>query len=78
MTRRGHGGTDEKMGRMPSEQEMAKRQRVRPIMSEILQAKGLDEVASEKVLVTGLKGPLEDDWRQKVAALADLIPIQPS
>lgn len=45
MTRRGHGGTDEKTGRMPTEQEMAKWQRVRPIMSEILQAKGLDEVA---------------------------------
>jgi hypothetical protein len=30
------------------------------------------------VLVTGLKGPLEDDWQQKVAAFADLIPIPPS
>jgi hypothetical protein len=40
-------------------------------MNELLQAKGLTKVAEGAVLVTGLKGPLEDGWQEKVAALAD-------
>ena len=55
---------------------MAKWQRVRPVMNEILQGKGLAEVAEDKVLVTGLKGPLEQGWQQKVEAFAARIPIQ--
>lgn len=67
---------DKKTGRLPTEEELvARHQRVRPIMNEILQAKGLVEVAEDKVLVTGLKGPLEDGWRDKVSAFAQRIPI---
>jgi menaquinone-dependent protoporphyrinogen IX oxidase len=61
---------DKATGQMPTEEEIAKWQRVRPIMNEILQGKGLVEVAEEKVYVTGLKGPLEDGWQHKVAAFA--------
>ena len=67
---------DKKTGRLPTEQEMAKWQRVRPVMNEILQGKGLAKVAEDKVLVTGLKGPLEQGWQQKVEAFAARIPIQ--
>jgi menaquinone-dependent protoporphyrinogen IX oxidase len=61
---------DNKTGQIPTEEELAKWQRVRPIMNEILQGKGLVKVADGKVLVTGIKGPLEDGWQQKVAAYA--------
>ena len=67
---------DKKTGRMPTEDEMAKWQRVRPIMNEILLGKGLVEVTEDKVQVTGLKGPLEEGWQQKVEAFAARIPIQ--
>lgn len=67
---------DKKTGRVPTEQEMAKWQRVRPVMNEILQGKGLVEVAEDKVLVTGLKGPLEQCWQQKVEAFVARIPLQ--
>ena len=67
---------DKKTGRVPTEQEMAKWQRVRPVMNEILQGKGLVEVAEDKVLVTGLKGPLEQGWQQKVEAFVARIPLQ--
>lgn len=66
---------DKKTGRIPTEEELAKWQRVRPIMNEILEGKGLVKVAEDKVQVTGLKGPLEDGWQTKVdifaAKLAD-------
>jgi menaquinone-dependent protoporphyrinogen IX oxidase len=68
---------DKKTGRMPTEEERAKWQRVIPIMNEILQAKGLVRVVEGKVLVTGIKGPLEEDWRKKVEAFAYQIPILP-
>jgi len=61
---------DKKTGRMPTEEELAKWQRVRPIMNELLQAKGLVLVAEDKIHVTGLKGPLEEGWQQKVQAFA--------
>jgi menaquinone-dependent protoporphyrinogen IX oxidase len=67
---------DKKTGRVPTEEELARWQRVRPIMNEILQGKGLVEVAEDKILVTGIKGPLEDGWQQKVAAFVARIPIQ--
>jgi hypothetical protein len=63
---------DKRTGRMPTDQEMAKWQRVRPIMNEVLEGKGLVNFAEDKVLVTGLKGPLEDEWRKKVQAFASL------
>jgi len=65
---------DKKTGRMPTPEEMAKWQRVIPIMTEILQAKGLVKVAEGKVQVTGLKGPLEEGWQKKVEAFASRIP----
>jgi hypothetical protein len=66
---------DKKTGRMPTEEEICKFQRVRPIMNEILQGKGLVAVAEEKVYVTDLKGPLEEGWQQKVDAFADRLPV---
>src|SRR5215831_1980527 len=67
---------DRKTGQVPTEEEVvASGQRVRPIMREILQGKGLVEVAEDKVFVTGLKGPLEDGWQSKVEAFAARIPV---
>jgi menaquinone-dependent protoporphyrinogen IX oxidase len=66
---------DKKTGRMPSEEERAKWQRVIPIMNEILQGKGLVKVAEDKVFVTGLKGPLEESWHEKVEAFVAKLPI---
>jgi menaquinone-dependent protoporphyrinogen IX oxidase len=65
---------DKKTGRLPSDEELAKWQRVRPIMNEILQGKGLVSVAEDKIFVAGLKGPLEEGWRQKVEAFVATIP----
>jgi menaquinone-dependent protoporphyrinogen IX oxidase len=65
---------DKKTGREPSEEELDKWQRVRPIMNEILQGKGLVEVAEDKIFVTGLKGPLEDGWHEKVEAFVARLP----
>jgi menaquinone-dependent protoporphyrinogen IX oxidase len=61
-------------GRVPTDEEIAKWQRVRPIMNEVLQGKGLVEVAEGKVLVTGLKGPLEEGWQKKVETFVARIP----
>ena len=66
---------DKKTGRMPTEEEQAKWQRVIPVMNEILQEKGLVKVAGGKILVTGLKGPLEEGWQMKVEGFASQIPI---
>jgi hypothetical protein len=68
---------DKGTGQMPTEEEQARRQRVIPIMNEILQGRGLVKVAEGKVLVTGLKGPLEEGWKGKVEAFAALIPDVP-
>ena len=43
-------------------------------MNEILQAKGLVKVGEDKVFVTGLKGPLEAGWHQKVEAFVVRLP----
>ena len=67
---------DKETGRIPSEEELARWQRVRPIMNELLQGAGLVKVAEDTVLVTGLKGPLEEGWQQKVATFAARIPLQ--
>ena len=69
---------DKKTGRvLTEEEEQARGQRVRPIMNEILQGKGLVELAEDKVRVTGLKGPLEQGWQQKVEDFAARIPVGP-
>jgi len=75
LTTEGAPRPDKKTGRMPTEEEQAKWQRVRPIMNEILRGKGLVNVAEGKVLVTGMKGPLEEGWQKKVEAFASQIPI---
>jgi multimeric flavodoxin WrbA len=67
---------NKKTGQMPTDEDLAKWQRVRPIMNEILQGKGLVMVAEDKVQVTGLKGPLEDAWQQKVEVFADRVAVQ--
>jgi menaquinone-dependent protoporphyrinogen IX oxidase len=67
---------DRKTGRVPTDEELARTQRVRPVMNQILQGKGLVEVAEDKIYVTGLKGPLEDGWQRKVAAFVARIPVQ--
>lgn len=61
---------DRRTGRMPTEEELARYQRVRPIMNEILERKGLVRIAEAKVVVAGLKGPLEEGWEMTVDAFA--------
>ncbi len=74
LTTEGAPKADKKTGKIPTDEELAKWQRVRPIMNEILQSKGLVKVAEEKVWVTGMKGPLEDGWQRKVEDLVAKIP----
>ncbi len=73
LTTEGAPRPDKNSGKVPTEEELARYQRVRPIMNEILEGKGLVEVAEEKVYVTGLKGPLEDGWQRKVQAFASTL-----
>ena len=47
---------DKKTGRMPTDEEIATWQRVRPIMNDLLQAIGLINVAEDKVYVTRAQG----------------------
>jgi hypothetical protein len=61
---------DKKTGRVPTEEELSRYQRVRPIMNELLQSKGLLKVAEDKIYVTGLRGPLEEGWKKKVQGFA--------
>jgi hypothetical protein len=65
---------DQKTGGAPSPDEVDKWQRVTPIMNELLEGKGLTKVAELKVFVTGLKGPLEEGWQEKVETFAASIP----
>jgi hypothetical protein len=70
---------DKKTGLMPNEEEIrASGQKVRPIMNELLEGKGLDKVGEEWVYVTGLKGPLAEGWQSKVDAFADRLPVRSS
>lgn len=64
---------DTKTGKMPSQQEQDRWERVIPIMNQLLESKGLRKAAESAVLVTGIKGPLEDGWQDKVAAFADQV-----
>jgi hypothetical protein len=66
---------DRKTGRVPSEEEFSRYQRVRPILNELLEGKGLVKVAEGKVQVLDVKGPLEDGWQAKVEAFASRIPL---
>jgi hypothetical protein len=70
---------DKKTGRLPDDQEQAKWQRVHPIMNEILQGAGLMNVAEGRILVVGIKGPLEEGWQRKVKTfLQPLISVKTS
>ena len=62
---------------MPTPEERTKWQRVIPVMNQILQEKGLVKVAESKVVVTGLKGPLEEGWQKKVEAFASQVSSNP-
>lgn len=73
LTTEGAPRPDKKTGRMPTEEEIAKWERVRPVMTAILEGKGLVKVAEDKVFVTGMKGPLEEGWEMKVEAFASLL-----
>ena len=66
---------DRKTGRMPTEEEICKYQRVRPVMNELLEGISLVRVAEDKVYVTAIHGPLEDGWQRKVEAFAARIPV---
>jgi len=70
LTTEGKPMPNKKTGKIPTQEELAKYQRVRPIMNELLQAKGLTKIAEDKVYVTGLKGPLEEGWQKKVESFA--------
>ncbi len=75
LTTEGAPQPDRKTGQLPTEEAMARWQRMQPIMNELLERKGLVKVAEGKVLVTGLKGPLEEGWQKKVEALVARIPL---
>jgi len=70
LTTEGASKPDKKTGKMPTEEEIAKWEHVRPVMNELLQAKGLKKVAEGNVFVTGMKGPLEEGWQKKVEIFA--------
>ena len=56
----------DKTGRVPSADELAKWQQVRPIMNEILESKGLVSIAEDTVHVTAMRGPREEGWQRKL------------
>lgn len=64
---------DKKTGRLPSEEELSSHQRVRPILNELLESRGLVRVAEGKVQVLDIKGPLEEGWKARVADFASQI-----
>jgi sulfite reductase alpha subunit-like flavoprotein len=66
---------DKKTGKLPSEEELGRCQLVIPNMNEMLQAKGLKEVADSRIYVTGIKGPLEEGWQSKVEEFVKAILI---
>ncbi len=76
LTTEGAPRPNKKTGELPTVAEQEKWQRVRPIMRELLDSKGLVRVAEDAVLVTGLRGPLEEGWEQKVAAFEAALPIR--
>lgn len=74
LTTQGAPRPDKKTGKLPTQEEHDRWvARVIPIMNELLEAKGLTKVAEGAVLVTGIKGPLEEGWQDKVTAFADQI-----
>jgi flavodoxin len=76
LTTEGAPEPDPKTGKMPSEEEDAKWHQIIPIMNEILEGKGLVNVAQDKIMITGMKGPPEEGWQKKVKAFAAKIPVR--
>jgi len=66
---------DKETGQTKADGGCGGRQRVIPIMNEILGRKGVVKVAEDTILVHNLKGPLEEGWKEKVAAFAARIPM---
>jgi hypothetical protein len=75
LTTEGAPQPDKKTGRMPTAEEIARWEKVRPTMNDILRGKGLVEVAEDAVYVTGMRGPLEEGWQHKVDDFADHLPV---
>ena len=73
LTTQGAPKPDPETGKMPAQEELDRWERVIPIMNELLEAKGLKKAAEGAVLVTGIKGPLEQGWQNKVALFAGQI-----
>jgi multimeric flavodoxin WrbA len=74
LTTQGAPRPNKKTGKMPSDEETARWQRIVPLMDELLQEKGLMKIADCVVYVTRIKGPLEEDWQSKVVTFsADLL-----
>ncbi len=73
LTTQGAPRPDKKTGKLPTQEEQDRWERVIPIMNELLEAKGLTKVAEGTVLVTGIKGPLEEGWQNKVTAFANQV-----
>ena len=67
---------DSSTERIPTDENTGKCQRIIPIMNKILQEKGLFKVTEGKIFVTGIKGPLEENWKKEVEAFVSRIPIQ--
>jgi hypothetical protein len=75
LTTEGAPRPNKKTGLMPTEAEQEKWQRIIPMMNELLAPKGLNKVTEGKILVTGMKGPLEEGWQKKVEEFAARISI---
>ena len=56
LTTQGAPRPDTKTGKMPTQEELDRSERVIPIMNELLQAKGLKKTAEGAVLVTASRG----------------------
>ena len=61
--------------RYPTEEESGKCQHVISGMDELLQTKGMIKVAEGKIFVTGMKGPLEENWQKEVGAFVSRMPV---
>jgi hypothetical protein len=57
---------NKKTGKMPADEEIAKLQRVRPAMNEMLLTKRLRRAVEGPILARDIKGPHEEGWRKKV------------
>jgi hypothetical protein len=73
LTTQGAPKPNPKTGAMPTQEELDRWERVIPIMRDELERKGLKRISDSAVRVTGMKGPLEEGWQQKVLAFADQI-----